>query len=149
LIERRKKWAYSPPPAQVAPDHPLISPRSGTIDFAMFPAINGPAVILPAAPIRLKFGKHQGPNWGFGYIHIWREHFTGVGDAEEAKREVIALVESVLVDGAPIFYEIGRRAAIFRGSEGQVIVELRGTDEYSVVTAFKHANAKGSRIGAL
>ena len=124
----------------------LICAATGNTTFAMFPELGFAG--FPAGPIVLKYGKHLGGSRGYGFQHIWREHYPRIADHDVAQNVIIGYVSSILVTNAPIYYEAGSRVAVFKASAGQVIVELRGA-EYSVVTAYASRNAKGSWIGAL
>ena len=150
----RKRWSYKPEaPARQAPHDLILNPLTRTASFAVFPTI--PQHGFREGEIRLTYGMHRGPNHGWGLEHIWREHFNRIEQREEAEAKVCALINMVLAPRTPIYYEKGNRAAVFKGSAGLVIVEARGADTherppiYSIVTAYKAQNAKGTRIGAL
>lgn len=150
----RKKWAYVPPapPQGFNSDTRIAHPTHGGESFGRVPEIQvrkGP--LFPAGDIILTYGQHQGPNKGFGFQHIWTEHFKAETDHNNAMSAVVAFVAKICAPRTPIYYEHGKRVAVFRGSAGQVLVEVRGgtTPFYSVVTAFKPRNPIGEKIGAL
>ena len=134
------------------PDERLPHPDSAMPVFGHFPELgvkNGP--LFPSGEIVLAYGHHLGPNRGFGFQHIWVEHFRRMEEHDAALERISRFVAGILRPRTPIYYELGSRAAIFRGSAGQVIVELRDGPNpfYSVVTAFVAHRVHGDRVGAL
>jgi hypothetical protein len=143
----------------------LVCPSTSTTVFAQVPQMtprDGPD--FPAGPIHLRYGVHLGPNRGFGFQHIWAEHFAHIEDHDLAMAAVIKSIAAVLLPETDIFYaqpkpvKPGRkkqndRATVFRLSTGLVIVELRPDTppHYSVVTGGYNnlTQKKGSLIGAL
>ena len=114
--------------------------------------------LFPPGTIQLRYGAHYGPNHGFGFLHIWREHFNHIRDHDEAMRKVKASIANILKAGTAIRHDTNATATrvfVVRIGAGIVVVEhLR--DEgfpaiYSVVTGGYHPreNTKGSVIGAL
>lgn len=109
--------------------------------------------LFQAGRIVLRYGEHQGPNRGFGFEHIWKEHFGGVADHDTAMADVERFVRAIVRPGVAIHYEAGKRAAIFSSLNGLAIVQEMVDGQnvifYSVITAFSGRNANGSRVGAV
>ena len=152
---RRDRWT---PIANVQcrhRDERLLCPVGGTEVFGRVPEIrqrNG-TLLLPGGEIFLRYGHHLGPHRGFGFVHIWKEHVSEVGDHEAAVDVVRDTVARALRPGTGIHYENGDRVVCFRPHAGVAVLELRQHDRhihYSVVTSgFNPPKAKGPRIGAL
>lgn len=107
---------------------------------------------FPAGAIYLKYGEHRGRHRGFGFQHIWKEHFSGIDDHNVAMALICARVAEALQPRAPLHYETGDRLEVYRLKAGCVILELRPSEgpSYSVVSAgYVTRNAKGPRVGAL
>lgn len=135
-----------------ASEYRLTHPDTGAEAFGHIPALdirNGPS--FPAGPIYLKYGEHRGEHRGFGFQHIWKQHFACMEDHNAAMARVQRVVADALPPGAPIHYEWGDRLEVFRLRTGSVILLLaRKATEYSVVSAgYRPRNAKGPRVGAL
>ena len=140
------------------PNRPINSPVTGTPKFADFPALKPRGKAFAGGPIYLREGKHRGPNNGYGFQHIWQEHFSAEVDPKEAELQVATFVATILVVGSSIHYEGGigsqvDRAVIWRHANGIAILEERtdgqGSIIYTVVTAFKTGGPKGVLIGKL
>lgn len=136
----------------------INNPSTGLPLFGMYPAIALPEVTFSGGPIYLRYGKHIGPNRGWGLEHIWKARFPNEPDYLTATPKVADLITSILVQGASIHYEYGlgsgaQRSSVFRNSTGVVIVEERqgGRNEifYSIVTAIPCKNVNGPKIGAI
>lgn len=142
-----------------AADHPLPCPGTGSNIFGHVPQMQvrgGP--LFPEGHIQLHYGAHYGPNRGFGFQHIWAEHYRHIQDHDGAMAEIAKAIQAILKPTTDIFYvppkeRVGKeRASVFRLSAGLVIIELRdGTNPfYSVVTGgFNPGEKKGTLIGAL
>lgn len=145
-------------------DRRLICPSSKTDVFGRVREMTvrgGPT--FPAGPIHLHYGIHFGANRGFGFQHIWAEHFRHVKDHDQAMSQIIAEVAKILQPTTEVFYlppkvkeknkKQPERAKVFRLSAGLVIIELRPEHPafYSVVTGGFNPGEKkmGSLIGAL
>lgn len=132
----------------------LTNPVTGTNVFGLVPEISvrgGPT--FPAGPIHLKYGLHRGPHKGFGFQHIWKQHFREHASHEAALPAVIEFIQKALPASAPLFYEYGNRLEVFRIYTGRVIIELYDRSvqpHYSVVSAgYRPKSAAGARVGAL
>lgn len=135
-----------------ASEQNLLHPDTGGLVFGQVPELKihrGPT--FPAGAIHLKYGEHRGPHRGFGFQHIWQEHYAHIADHDVAMDAVIRDVAKALQPRAPIFYDSGARLEVLRFTSNSIIIEWnRRTLHYSVVTAgFVRKNAKGSRVGAL
>lgn len=152
--------AASPDSAPPAPawssEQQLVCPIGKTPVFARVPRISvrgGPT--FPAGDVFLRYGEHFGYNNGFGFQHIWREHFHHIKDHDAAMEAVRNAIAGILRPTAPIFYDAtraGNRAAVHRLHAGIVIIQMRAgaPPHYSVVTGgFNPAKTKGSLVGAL
>src|SRR6478672_10097798 len=133
----------------------LICPIGRTEVFARVPAmkVRG-GISFPAGDVHLRYGSHFGYNSGFGFQHIWREHFHHIKDHDEALEAVRRNIAKVLRPATQIFYEAdrGQRASVHRLHVGIAIIGLRAapTPHYSVITGgFNPGKTKGSLIGAL
>jgi hypothetical protein len=144
-----------PPRPTWTSEQNLICPFGKTEVFARVPAINvRGGISFPAGEVFLRYGDHFGYNSGFGFQHIWREHFHHITDHDLAMEAVRQSVADVLRPTTKIFYEAERerRASVHRLHVGIVIIELRTspTTHYSVITGgFNPGKTKGSLIGAL
>lgn len=157
--KNNKVIAGTPVTAQQLPRNvAILNPATGTPVFGIFPCIELPEVTFRGGPIYLRFGKHLGPNRGWGLEHIWLSRFPRVLDLATAKPLVTSLVCGILKPGAAIHYEaeLGARAvrsSVFRSINGVVIVEERADGKndvfYSVVTAIPTRNVHGYQIGSL
>lgn len=92
-----------------------------------------------SAPVRLKVGRHSGPNRGFGLEHIDAEHHDEIAALGLAPAEYVQKI----VSGATKVYDPGDGRLLIvneRFGKHQAIVELRRDgDHYSVITAFARA----------
>jgi hypothetical protein len=139
----------------------LICPISRTAVYGKIPPLSyrGRAV-FPAGDIHFKYGIHYGPGSGFGFQHIWKEHFPHIRDHDDAMEQACRMIARVFRPNAQIFFDplhpsniqAASRITAFRLHVGNVVIALRpeATPFYSIVTGgFGGANAKGSLIGAL
>lgn len=133
----------------------IINPLTGTPCFGSFPRIVYQRnTVFDAGPIYLRYGRHQGPNRGFGLEHIWKEHWKKLLSVDEALAEIPHYVAAILQQGGSIHseFDLKNRTMVFKARKGLVILEplLDGQNNtyYSVVTAYD-GQAKGPRIGAL
>jgi hypothetical protein len=140
------------------PNRLINHPTNGTPKFCDFPAVRARGKQFSGGPIYLREGMHKGKNWGFGFRHIWAEHFKEETDPIAAERTVVGFVAQILTAGSAIFYEGGTgsladRACVLRSAEGVVIVEERLNRSrpaiYSVVTAIPAGRPYGTQIGVL
>lgn len=114
---------------------------------------------LDGGEIRLKQGKHRGPNKGFGAAHIWAEHSSEMMKLGlETLGDVPAYVAMIVRAGTAIYCEfdaIGAapRLAVVQSRIGKAILEYQrmraGLEIYSVVTAFSNTKAHGTRVGTV
>lgn len=134
----------------------LVCPIGKTTVFARVPEIQvrgGPT--FPAGDVFLRYGEHFGYNNGFGFQHIWREHFHHITDHDAAMEEVRLRIAKILRPSTHIYYDNTHRKPrpnVFRLHVGVVILEMRAgaVPHYSIITGgFNPAKAKGSLIGAL
>jgi hypothetical protein len=154
----RRKWKYTPIPAtRWSVESRLLHPSNGTACFCAMPeVVHAGKTIFTGGDIVLRYGRHTGNRFsqnGFGFRHIWARRFHHVTAHDEAMDAVCEFVAGILRPGAHLYWEAGRRVAIFCNANGEVIVEERGTAQrpfYSIVTAIRHpVKPKGSRLGAL
>ncbi len=140
------------------PNRPILNPETKAPAFGHIPDLTTPGKRFPAGPICLREGKHRGPHKGFGFEHIWREHFAQETDPSVAEQTVIEFVVKILIPGATIHYEGGlgkqsNRVAVCRRMHGIIILEeiLDSTNSvnYSIVTAIPGGKPYGPVIGAL
>jgi hypothetical protein len=144
--------------AKPSPATAINHPRTGQPLFGTFPSINTQHAVFAGGPIYLRYGRHFGPNQGFGFEHIWQARFPSCSDLKTATNLVANLILSIMTKGATIHYEFGtgsadRRSTVFKSKAGVVIVEERldGNNDffYSIVTAFEAPKANGPVIGSL
>lgn len=137
----------------------ILNPATSTPSFGAFPGftVRESGRVFAPGPIQLRYGEHFGPHRGYGFTHIWREHFPGANVESDALAQVIQFVQSVLAKGSGVFYEGGtgrheRRAIVCRVGKMLVVLEEMTDAEnnilYSVVTAFR-SNPKGVRVATL
>jgi hypothetical protein len=135
----------------------LANPVSGLETFGVVPKIKLNGVEFENTSIRLFWGRHIGPNKGFGARHIWAEHkreMERAGFTQEC--DVANYVLSILQPGTPIFYEgagwRNTRLMAVRSAKGMVILEYRERREgpvWAVVTAFSGTKTHGTRVGTV
>jgi hypothetical protein len=128
-------------------------PTNGTPHFCAFPELKGVGRAFASGLVYLKEGRHNGPNNGFGVLHIWAEHFPSERDTTAAEAQITEFVANILIAGSSIHYNAEQedRALIWRSSKGLVILEERRDAEgthYSVVTAFR-GQLRGALIGTI
>lgn len=139
--------------------HPILNPATSTLSFGAFPGftVRESGRVFAPGQIQLRYGEHFGPHRGYGFTHIWREHFPGTNVEPDALAQVVQFVQSVLAKGSGVFYEGGtgrheRRAIVCRVGKMLVVLEEMTDAEnntlYSVVTAFR-SNPKGVRVATL
>jgi len=162
VVNRKNKWKVILPEKQPGSDgnqqaekqERVWTPNQELCRIAVFPdCYLRNTELFSSGPIVLRYGRHLGPNRGFGFEHIWKEHGGAYPDHDEAMEKVEARVREVIRPGAEIFYEAGSRAAIFSSIRGMAIVERKpdgnNASIYSVVTVYKPRKVNGSRVGAV
>lgn len=131
----------------------LPHPSNGGTIYGIFPKVRHAKLELPAGDIVLRYGEQRGYHRGFGFMHIWHEHYGHIARQDDAIVAVCAVVASIIRPGAAIHDEGNGRALILKTPTGVVIVELnhRGdnTPFYSVVTCFDGRKTHGPRVGAV
>ncbi|WP_018417336.1 hypothetical protein [Teredinibacter turnerae] len=134
----------------------IVNPGTGLESFGVIPDIDKQTAKFFEGHIYLKHGEHIANNRGFGASHIWEQHKHELDKYNiYCVDDVAGYVASILISGASIHYEYGKRLTVsLRSAKGIVIVEEKsnaiGEAEYSVVTAYpKRGNPHGSIIGAL
>lgn len=132
---------------------PLVNPASDEHLFGWVPQLKihrGPT--FPAGGVVLRYGEHRGPHSGFGFQHIWRQHFFRIEDHDEAMERICDHVAKSLAPRTALHYETGARLEAFRLITGSTVLQLLDGDQpvYSVVTSgYFPRNGKGPRVGAL
>lgn len=144
---------------RLSPATRIINPITGCDSFGVFPEITRPDVCFSGGPIYLRYGRHHGPQRGWGLEHIWQARFPLCEDISEAKKLVTQLVNGILVSGASIHYEFvgmgsaAQRSSVFRSHTGVVVVEERQDGQnavfYNIVTAIATPKVNGPKIGAI
>lgn len=128
----------------------LLHNSFGDEVFANFPNLSKHG--FPAGTIKLKHGEHKGIHSGFGFHHIWKEHFSHIDNETAAQTYIIERLQIKLKFGM-IYHEHGKRNIIFKPKEGVVILQLTydgtGNPFYNVITCFSQGNPHGIRIGQL
>jgi hypothetical protein len=154
-VTRKRKYVVGEDLKRPAiPDRRINHPTNGTPHFCAFPELKGAGRAFAGGLVYLKEGRHNGPNNGFGVLHIWAEHFKKETDPGAAESRIALYVSSILIAGSSIHYSADRedRALIWSNSKGLVMLEERtGGEEgihYSVVTAFR-GRLKGALIGEI
>ncbi len=137
----------------------LPHPTNGTKCFGVVPNAKSSHIVIPNGPIFLPYGKHYGPNHGFGVVHIWEEHWKYIAPLGHLSlADVPAFVSSIIQTGAPLHLQADRRMyktrlQVVAGIRGVAILEERTDGEnnifYSVVTAFPGGKRDGPRIGKI
>lgn len=144
---------------RLSPATRIINPATGSDSFGVFPEIARPEVYFSGGPIYLRYGRHHGPQRGWGLEHIWQARFPLCKDISEAKILVTQLVNGILISGASIHYEFvgmgsaAQRSSVFRSHTGVVVVEERQDGKnavfYNIVTAIATPKVNGPKIGAI
>lgn len=129
------------------------------MSFGTVSRMTGRGWVLEGGDIRLKRGRHSGPNRGFGAEHIWAEHSKEMAvHGLHAFEDVPHYVALIIQPNTPIYCEFGSlrgspRIAVVRSRIGLAILEHKslrdGDNIYSVVTAYAKTKADGIRIGAV
>ncbi|WP_312771245.1 hypothetical protein [Pseudoxanthomonas mexicana] len=164
VYKRKKVLIDAPPPVRMelpaawADNDLLVSPQTKSTVFGNVSALRlgRDQIIAPAAPVYLRCGAHFGPNWGFGFRHIWKEHFSHVPERDEAAHQISAFVAQLLKKTTPVHYdqdsqEEGRtKATALRVLVGLAVIEYLPAEAlWSVVTAYRGRNTKGPAVGSL
>lgn len=145
----------------------LICPIGKSEVFANIPAITlrSSGEALPAGPVYLRYGRHFSANKGFGFQHIWTEHYPYIVDHDAAMERIRNELAAVLRPGTEIFHDSERvkKGALTKQSDskrlnvqrlhlGIVIVALMpgAHPHYSIITGgYNPGYTKGSLVGAL
>jgi len=137
----------------------LLHPTTQELSFGYIDGRQTKKWVISEGDIRLRKGKHTGPNKGFGAAHIWAEHRLEMERAGFLNLEdVPAYVAGIICTGAPYFCEFesmrGKpRLTVIRTTRGKAILELKGErggpDFYSVVTAYSDTKTHGTRVGTV
>lgn len=132
-------------------------PTNGTVYFGVIEEKTVRGLIIPGAPIILRRGNHSRKG-GFGVRHIWARHEADLRKkGYNGEDDVAKFIAAIILAGSPVYCEFERRretrVSVVRGAAGMAVLEHK-TDRndnclYSVVTAFSHQNAHGTRIGSV
>src|ERR1700712_2440478 len=141
------------PNALWAIEHP-----SGNTVFCELPKMIAPGHIFESGPVYLLLGEHWNRHRGYGAVHILEGHWKEIKLSRKALSQgnvtaVSAFVARGLTRRAKIHCESAsmrgkhKPIVVVKGGNGSVVLEPmvdRSTREfyYSVVTAFRDANAK-------
>ncbi len=137
----------------------LLNPYNNNDSFGVIPYIKHGKNEFPEGVVKLRQGKHSGPNRGFGAVHIWEEHKIylkrkGYDNSNSVQRFIADIIKS----GSPIYCEFenlkgNHRIAVVRSTLGIAILEKipDGNNNifYSIVTAFEKKYAHGTKIGTV
>ncbi len=114
---------------------------------------------FPEGIIKLRQGKHFGPNRGFGIVHIWKEHAMALKKiGYDNSTNVPRFIADIIKPNSPIHCEFNNlkgkhKIAVVRSTLGIVILEKKQDGDnivfYSVVTAFDKKFAHGTKIGTV
>lgn len=135
-LKLNKKTILIPDVAEnkTSPGQWVVHPENGKkYNFGTIPEIKSRGILIPGGIIRLKHGRHIGPNRGFGAAHIWAEHQYEMSKAGfKNKTEVAAYVASIIEVGTPIFCEFSnlkgfQRLTVVKSTKGVAILEYKGT----------------------
>jgi hypothetical protein len=155
VIRKRKYIVGEDLKRPANPERRINHPTNATPHFCTFPKLKGVGGrAFAGGLVYLKEGRHNGPNNGFGVLHIWAEHFTGESEANAAEVKIAEYVATILMTGSSIHHSADQedRALIWGNSKGLVMLEERAAGEegvhYSVVTAFR-GRLKGTLIGKI
>ena len=138
---------------------PILNPYTGQPTFGVIPSIKSGRDYFDEGDILLKYGRHFGPNRGFGVNHIWLEHRKElVNLGYETKNDVARFVADIITKNAALYCEFNdlrgsHRIAVVKSSCGIAYLEKKYTGDntvfYSVITAFDKKKAHGTRIGSV
>ena len=135
-------------------DEHLICPVKRTDVYGRVPKIvirNGPT--FPAGNIFLRYGEQFRTGIGFGFRHIWADHYGHIPDHDIAMERICSEVSAILMPGTELFYENRKdRMNAHRLHSGFVVLSLVPgfPARYSVITGgFSPGNTKGSLVGSL
>lgn len=139
------------------PNRKLLNPESNHECFGTVKKMKTRRIILPAGEIHLLFGKHIGPNKGFGACHIWEEHRAemqqkGLLTFNDVPKFVCTIVKS----GTQLYYENAHhsktRLMAVRNASGTAILEFRENVElpfWGIVTAYIGTKKHGTLVGTV
>lgn len=155
-VNKSKKRAHNVK-CHPKPNDSIPHPETGKLSFGVVPQAKSGPDTIPEGDIQLRYGKHNGPNSGFGAAHIWVEHRKEMEQAGfTSKKDVPAYVALIVRAGSAIYYEGGynrhKRVAVVRSSRGTAILELKDMHQgiiWSIVTAYSGQNVNGTRVGAV
>lgn len=126
--------------------------------FGRIKSINRPKdfLVTEEAEIYLFYGKHTGPNKGFGIVHIFEEHkkemekigLYTIEDVPEYVAKVVCPGTSLYFEGREISKPPHPRVLAVRGANGTAILEYRH-DVWSIVTVYTRPNRTGTAIGRI
>lgn len=151
VVRRKKKLTV------FTPVKPIPRPTQFLQVVGTFPELEINHETWLSGPIELYYGEHRHDGGGYGFQHIWKDHFKAINDEAAALSKVLVFLQNILVPGAPIYYEhalgrLGQRAVVLKAQNGMVVLERRikaGADTYSVVTAYLRRDPTGYKVGAL
>lgn len=143
----------------------IINPKTDTYIFGVVPEIKHRSHYFHEGNIYLRFGKHFGPNRGFGIEHIWVQHEHELIQAgysiEKYKTPINAVanyVSDIIYTGSGLYCEFAsirgdHRITVVRSSKGLAIIEpfsnSRNESHYRIITAYRSKKAQGTKIGTL
>lgn len=135
----------------------LSNPIKGNPSFGTVPKAKCRGDSIPGGEILLRWGRHKGPNKGYGAVHIWNEHkgemrLLGFRQAQDVPEFVSRIVKK----GVPLHYEGGHlrrmRLKCVQASIGSAVLEFRDDrDEpyWGIVTAYPGTKTHGPRVGTV
>jgi hypothetical protein len=140
----------------------IANPKTNTYSFGVIPEIKNGKMHFAQGEVFLKYGQHIARNRGFGVAHIWAEHYKELAklgyNTENISLNVAHYISDIIVSGIPLFCEFNdirgnHRIAAIRHHIGVCYVEEKTDNSdniyYSVVTAFRNAKPRGTRIGSV
>ncbi len=137
----------------------LLNPNTEEYSFGVVPHIEHSGYIFEEGEIKLRQGRHNGPNKGFGAAHIWVEHKCHLQkNGYETVEDVARFIADIIKPRCSIYCEFNslrgkHRLTVVRTSMGVVVLEEQRDGDnqtfYSVVTAFERKSAHGTRIGTV
>lgn len=110
--------------------------------------------VFKCAPIFLKLGEHSERHRGFGFTHIWKEHFKEISDPQEALCVILKKLNEIITKNAEIYYE-GQlakkfdRCTVKLKSKNFVIILEKRSDYYSIITCYPTRKVNGKKEGAV
>lgn len=137
----------------------MINPSNNTTSFGVIKPLTLNGINTDSSDIYLFYGKHIGPNKGFGAEHILKEHYKEMkqlGFVANHINDVPQYVCNIVKVGTPLYFESAgwrkTRLLAVNSINGTAVLEYINRREkpiWSVVTAFLRRNSYGQLVSKI